>query len=152
MKIDKLLKRYRIEQGKHFRLKDHDPADTYGLRSELKPLAKELLLDGVQKLNRLQDVLAAQDCWGLLLIFQGMDAAGKDGTIKHVMSGVNPQGVDVFSFKEPSSEELAHDFLWRTNRCLPARCQSRWCPTARSTRSRARRSCRLHIRVAQPPR
>jgi PPK2 family polyphosphate:nucleotide phosphotransferase len=121
MKIDKLLKRYRIEQGKHFRLKDHDPADTYGLRSELKPLAKELLLDGVQKLNRLQDVLAAQDCWGLLLIFQGMDAAGKDGTIKHVMSGVNPQGVDVWSFKAPSAEELDHDYLWRTTKCLPKR-------------------------------
>jgi PPK2 family polyphosphate:nucleotide phosphotransferase len=121
MKIDKLLNRYRIEQGKHFRLKDHDPADTYGLRSELKPLAKELLLDGVQKLNRLQDVLAAQDCWSLLLIFQGMDAAGKDGTIKHVMSGVNPQGVDVWSFKAPSAEELDHDYLWRVAKCLPKR-------------------------------
>jgi PPK2 family polyphosphate:nucleotide phosphotransferase len=121
MKIDKLLKRYRIEQGKRFHLRDHDPADTYGLRSELKPLAKELLLDGVQKLNRLQDVLAAQDCWGLLLIFQGMDAAGKDGTIKHVMSGVNPQGVDVWSFKAPSAEELDHDYLWRAAKCLPKR-------------------------------
>src|SRR5467141_2760052 len=121
MKIDKLLKRYRIEHGKHFTLKGHDPADTHGLGSELKPQAKELLADGVQELNRLQDILAAQDCWGLLLIFQGMDAAGKDGTIKHVMSGVNPQGVDVWSFKAPSAEELNHDYLWRTTKCLPAR-------------------------------
>src|ERR1700737_4665780 len=121
MNIDKLLKRYRIEHGKRFRLKDHDPADTHGLGSEEKPLAKELLVDGVQKLNRLQDILAAQDCWGLLLIVQGMDAAGKDGTIKHVMSGVNPQGVDVWSFKAPSAEELDHDYLWRTTKCLPKR-------------------------------
>jgi len=121
MRIEKLLKRYRIEHGKHFSLKDHDPADTHGLESELKPLAKELLVDGVQELNRLQDILAAQDGWGLLLIFQGMDAAGKDGTIKHVMSGVNPQGVDVWSFKAPSVEELDHDYLWRTTKCLPKR-------------------------------
>jgi PPK2 family polyphosphate:nucleotide phosphotransferase len=121
MKIEKLLKRYRIDQGKHFTLKDHDPADTHGLGSELKPRAKELLEDGVQELNRLQDVLAAQDRWALLLIFQAMDAAGKDGTIKHVMSGVNPQGVDVWSFKAPSAEELDHDYLWRTTRCLPKR-------------------------------
>jgi PPK2 family polyphosphate:nucleotide phosphotransferase len=121
MKIDKLLKRYRIEHGEHFRLRDHDPADTHGLKSELKPLAKKLLADGVNELSRLQDVLAAQDRWGLLLIFQAMDAAGKDGTIKHVMSGVNPQGVDVWSFKTPSAEELDHDFLWRTTKCMPER-------------------------------
>jgi PPK2 family polyphosphate:nucleotide phosphotransferase len=121
MKIDKLLNRYRIEDGKHFRLKDHDPADTHGLKSELKPQAKELLADGVEQLSRLQDVLAAQNRWGLLLIFQAMDAAGKDGTIKHVMSGVNPQGVDVWSFKQPSAEELDHDYLWRTTKCLPER-------------------------------
>ena len=121
MKIEKLLKRYRVERGKHFNLKDHDPADTHGLGSELKPQAKELLADGVKELNRLQDILSAQDCWGLLLIFQGMDAAGKDGTIKHVMSGVNPQGVDVWSFKAPSAEELDHDYLWRTTKCLPKR-------------------------------
>jgi len=123
MNIDKLLKRYRIENGKHFRLKDHDPADTHGLGSELKPQAKELLADGVKELTKLQDVLAAQDRWGLLLIFQAMDAAGKDGTIKHVMSGVNPQGVDVWSFKQPSEEELRHGYLWRTNRVIPARGQ-----------------------------
>jgi PPK2 family polyphosphate:nucleotide phosphotransferase len=121
MKIDKLLNRYRIEDGKHFRLKDHDPADTHGLKSELKPQAKALLADGVEQLSRLQDVLAAQNRWGLLLIFQAMDAAGKDGTIKHVMSGVNPQGVDVWSFKQPSAAELDHDYLWRTTKCLPER-------------------------------
>jgi PPK2 family polyphosphate:nucleotide phosphotransferase len=121
MNIDKLLKRYRIENGKHFRLKDHDPADTHGLGSELKPQAKQLLADGVQEMSRLQDILAAQDRWALLLIFQAMDAAGKDGTIKHVMSGVNPQGVDVWSFKSPSAEELNHDFLWRAMKCLPDR-------------------------------
>jgi PPK2 family polyphosphate:nucleotide phosphotransferase len=123
MKIGKLLKRYRIGNGKHFKLKDHDPADTNGLESDLKPQAKELLADGVKKLSDLQNVLAAQDRWGLLLIFQAMDAAGKDGTIKHVMSGVNPQGVDVWSFKGPSSEELHHDFLWRTTKVLPERGQ-----------------------------
>src|ERR1700676_5395978 len=106
MKIEKLLKRYRIEHGKHFNLKDHDPADTHGLGSELKPQAKELLADGVQELSRMQDILAAQDSWGLLLILQGIDAAGKDGTVKHVMSGVNPLGVNVWSFKAPSGEKL----------------------------------------------
>jgi len=121
MKIDKLLKRYRIEDGKHFRLKHHDPADTHGLGSELKPQAKELLARGVEELSRLQDILAAQDRWGLLLILQAMDAAGKDGTIKHVMSGVNPQGVDVSSFKAPSAEELHHGYLWRCMKCVPGR-------------------------------
>ena len=121
MKIEKLLKRYRVEHGKHFRLKDHDPADTHGLGSELKPHAKELLENGVKEMARLQDILAAQDRWGLLLIFQAMDAAGKDGTIKHVMSGVNPQGVQVWSFKAPSAEELEHGYLWRCMQRAPAR-------------------------------
>lgn len=121
MKTGKFLKCYRIEDGKHFRLKDHDPADTHGLGSELKPQAKKLLADGVQALSQLQDILAAQDRWALLLIFQAMDAAGKDGTIKHVMSGVNPQGVDVWPFKAPSAQELDHDYLWRTTKCLPER-------------------------------
>ncbi len=121
MKMDKLLKRYRVEHGKHFRLKDQDPADTHGLGSELKPHAKELLENGVKEMARLQDILAAQDRWGLLLIFQAMDAAGKDGTIKHVMSGVNPQGVQVSSFKAPSSEELEHGYLWRCMQRAPAR-------------------------------
>src|SRR5258708_20368843 len=121
MKIDKLLKRYRIEHGKRFNLKGHDPGDTHRLESELKPQAKELLADGVKELSRLQDILAAQDRWGLLLIFQAMDAAGKDGTIKHVMSGVNPQGVQVSSFKAPSAEELHHGYLWRTMKAMPER-------------------------------
>jgi PPK2 family polyphosphate:nucleotide phosphotransferase len=121
MKIEKILNRYRIEEGKHFRLKDHDPGDTHGLKSEGKPEARELLTKGVEELARLQDVLAAQNRWGLLLVFQAMDAAGKDGTIKHVMSGVNPQGVQVTSFKAPSSEEQDHDFLWRTMKHFPER-------------------------------
>jgi PPK2 family polyphosphate:nucleotide phosphotransferase len=121
MKIDKMLKRYRIASGKHFRLKDHDPADTHGLKSEFKPQAHELLVKGVEELARLQDKLAAQDRWGMLLVFQAMDAAGKDGTIKHVMSGVNPQGVQVTSFKAPSPEEQDHDFLWRTMKHFPER-------------------------------
>jgi PPK2 family polyphosphate:nucleotide phosphotransferase len=119
--IHKFIKPYVITSGKNFRLKDHDPADTHHLHSEDKPEAKKILQVGVDMLAELQEVLYAQCNWGLLLIFQAMDAAGKDGTIKHVMSGVNPQGVDVYSFKSPSSEELAHDFLWRTNRCLPPR-------------------------------
>ncbi len=121
MKIDKLLKRYRIADGKHFRLKDHDPADTHGLKSELKPQARELLAKGTEELARLQDILAAQDRWGLLLVFQALDAAGKDGTIKHVMSGVNPQGVQVTSFKAPSNEEQDHDFFWRAAKHFPER-------------------------------
>jgi PPK2 family polyphosphate:nucleotide phosphotransferase len=123
MKIDKLLKRYRIEDGKHFRLKDYDPGDTHGLGSELKPQAKQLLAEGVKELSRLQSILAAQDGWGLLVILQALDAAGKDGTIKHVMSGVNPQGVDVWSFKAPTDDELRHDYLWRTTERLPKRGQ-----------------------------
>jgi len=119
--IHRFIKPYLIESGKGFRLKDHDPSDTHHLNSEDKPAAKKILAVGVEMLADLQQVLYAQSNWGLLLIFQAMDAAGKDGTIKHVMSGVNPQGVDVFSFKSPSSEELAHDFLWRTSRCLPPR-------------------------------
>lgn len=121
MKIDKLLKRYRVTDGKHFRLKDYDPADTHGLNSESKKEAQELLSSGVQELSRLQDVLAAQDLWGLLIILQAMDAAGKDGTIKHVMSGVNPQGVHVVSFKVPTAEELSHGYLWRTSQQAPGR-------------------------------
>lgn len=121
MKLEKLLKRYRVEEGKKFRLKDYDPADTHGLKSELKPQARQWLAHGVEELSRLQDILAAQDRWGLLLVLQAMDAAGKDGTIKHVMSGVNPQGVHVSSFKAPSAEELDHDYLWRSMKCVPER-------------------------------
>jgi PPK2 family polyphosphate:nucleotide phosphotransferase len=121
MNLHKYIKRYVVQDGKDFQLKDYDPADTHGLKSEDKPEAKEYVTNGVQRLSEMQDMLFAQSQWGLLLIFQAMDAAGKDGTIKHVMSGVNPQGVDVYSFKAPSSEELAHDYMWRTNRCLPPR-------------------------------
>jgi PPK2 family polyphosphate:nucleotide phosphotransferase len=115
-RIYKVLDRYRITKGKKFRLKDVDPKDTYGLKSELKSEAKTLLQEGVRTLAEMQDKLYAQDRWSVLLIFQAMDAAGKDGTIKHVMSGVNPQGCEVASFKAPSSEELDHDYLWR---CIP---------------------------------
>lgn len=112
---------YRVDDGEKFKLKRFDPADTGGLSSEDKPRAKEALADGIQALAELQDRLYAQDRWSVLLIFQAMDAAGKDGAIKHVMSGVNPQGCQVYSFKAPSAEELDHDFLWRTTKCLPER-------------------------------
>jgi len=117
----KFIKPYVVKSGKDFQLKDYDPGDTHGLKPEDKDEVKKWLEDSVQHLSERQDVLYAQGNWGLLLLFQGMDAAGKDGTIKHVMSGVNPQGVDVHSFKSPSNEELAHDFLWRTNKQLPPR-------------------------------
>ena len=117
----KFIKPYCVTDGKKFRLKDIDPGDTGNVTSEDKPLAKELLEQGVQVLAELQDVLYAQDQWSILLIFQAMDAAGKDGAIKHVMSGVNPQGCQVFSFKSPSAEDLKHDFLWRCLKCLPER-------------------------------
>ena len=120
-RVHKLIEPYLVASGDSFRLKNYDPGDTHDLKSGDKPEAKRLLDEGVALLSEMQGKLYAQSNWGLLLIFQAMDAAGKDGTIKHVMSGVNPQGVDVFAFKEPSSEELAHDFLWRTNRCMPPR-------------------------------
>jgi len=116
-----LSKPYRITDGDKFRLKDVDPADTGDLGEAVKQDATTLLQEGVARLAALQDKLYAQDRWSLLLVFQAMDAAGKDGTIKHVMSGVNPQGCQVYSFKAPSAEDLDHDFLWRTTRCLPER-------------------------------
>jgi len=119
--VHQFIERYVVESGEDFRIKDHDPGDTHDLKSGDKPEAKRLTEEGIVLLREMQDKLYAQSNWGLLLISQGMDAAGKDSTIKHVMSGVNPQGVEVHAFKEPSSGELAHDFLWRTNRCLPAR-------------------------------
>jgi PPK2 family polyphosphate:nucleotide phosphotransferase len=112
---------WKVTGPKGFRLKDYDPGDTGGLGAEDKPRAQEGLQAGVASLASLQDRLYAQDKWAVLLIFQAMDAAGKDGVIKHVMSGVNPQGCQVFSFKAPSSEELDHDFLWRCQKCLPER-------------------------------
>jgi len=119
--FEHLIEPYRITKGKGFRLKSFDPADTQGLGSEQKPQAKSLLEQGVARLADLQDKLYAQNQWSVLLVFQAMDAAGKDSTIKHVMSGVNPQGCQVFSFKQPSAEELDHDFLWRSTKCLPER-------------------------------
>src|SRR5687768_11849231 len=115
------IKPYRVNDGKRFRLKDVDPADTGGLDSEKKQESRELLQRGVELLSDLQEKLYAQDHWALLLIFQAMDAAGKDSTIKHVMSGVNPQGCQVFSFKGPSHEELDHDYMWRCLKRLPER-------------------------------
>jgi len=117
----KISRPYRITNGKKFRLKDIDPEDIGDLKAEDKSRAKEALQIGVQALQELQDVLYAQDRWSLLLIFQAMDAAGKDGAIKHVMSGVNPQGCQVSSFKGPSSEDLDHDYLWRCVKHLPER-------------------------------
>src|SRR5213075_3281248 len=115
-----LAKPFRISRGKDFRLKDVDPDDTLEFTKEAdKPRAKEALVTGVAALAELQDKLYAQDKWGVLLIFQAMDAAGKDGAIKHVMSGVNPQGCHVTSFKQPSTEELDHDFLWRIHSAAP---------------------------------
>ena len=119
-KARKLAKPFRVTDDK-FRLKDIDPGDTLDFTSEDKPRAKEALAMGVDVLAELQDMLYAQDCWAVLLIFQAMDAAGKDGAIKHVMSGVNPQGCQVFSFKSPTSEDLDHDYLWRCIKCLPER-------------------------------
>lgn len=119
MKVGKLAKTYRVESGKHFRLKDFDPADTRHWRS--KEHAEEAVQEGIARTAEMQDKLFAQDRWAVLLIFQALDAAGKDGVIKHVMSGVNPQGCQVYSFKQPSERELQHDFLWRTTRNLPER-------------------------------
>jgi len=115
----RLAERFRVNDGRSFRLKNFDPADTHGLPSKDK--ATEILEHNVTHLAELQEKLYAQDQWAVLLIFQAMDAAGKDGVIKHVLSGVNPQGCEVTSFKQPSTEELDHDFLWRSNKRLPGR-------------------------------
>jgi PPK2 family polyphosphate:nucleotide phosphotransferase len=119
-RIQKYVKPFCVTKGKDFQLKDFDPGDTLGLRLD-KGEAAELLKQGTDWLAEEQGMLYAQDRWSLLLIFQAMDAAGKDGTIKHVMSGVNPQGCQVFSFKQPSREDLDHDFMWRYVKCLPER-------------------------------
>ena len=128
MKTEKLIERarkfsrpYRVTNKKKFRLKDVDPRDMQDFKSKDKARAKEALQQGVEALTELQDVLYAQDRWAVLLIFQAMDAAGKDGTIKHVMSGVNPQGCQVSSFKGPTSLDLDHDYLWRCVKELPER-------------------------------
>lgn len=115
----RFIKPYRITRGEGFRLKDCDPADTGGMHS--KDEAEKLLAGNIELLSDLQEKLYAQDRWAILLIFQGVDAAGKDSAIKHVMSGINPQGCDVFSFKRPTVEELGHDYLWRTHVRVPER-------------------------------
>jgi PPK2 family polyphosphate:nucleotide phosphotransferase len=123
-RVSELARPFRINKGKDFRLKDVDPNDTLDFTKEAdKPRAKEALAMGVTALAELQDKLYAQDKWAVLLIFQAMDAAGKDGAIKHVMSGVNPQGCQVNSFKSPSAEDLDHDYLWRCMKHLPNRGQ-----------------------------
>jgi len=119
MKTGKLAKSYRVDDGKHFRLKDFDPAGTAHWHSVEQ--AQEHLQKDIARMSELQDKLYAQDRWAVLLIFQAMDAGGKDGTIKHVMSGVNPEGCQVYRFNQPSEAELQHDFLWRTTQHLPER-------------------------------
>lgn len=128
MKLDRirqiagdLAKPFRVTDGRKFKLAKADPKDTLQFSSEDKPRAKEALQIGIEALTELQDMLYAQDRWAVLLIFQAMDAAGKDGAIKHVMSGVNPQGCQVYSFKAPTSEDLDHDYLWRCMKALPER-------------------------------
>jgi len=117
--MSQAFKQFRVDPDQKFKLKDRDPADTAGFQSRKE--AKQRLVEGIEKLRELQEKLYAYDRWALLLVFQAMDAAGKDSTIEHVMSGVNPQGCQVYSFKQPSAEELDHDYLWRTNKCLPER-------------------------------
>lgn len=120
MNSEQLVKRYRVDNAKKFKLRDYDPADTAGLRIDKKK-AKKALAKDIERLSDLQERLYAQDRWSVLLVFQAMDAAGKDSTIKHVMSGINPQGCQVSAFKAPSEEELDHNFLWRVARELPER-------------------------------
>jgi PPK2 family polyphosphate:nucleotide phosphotransferase len=117
----RLARPYRIDDGKRFRLSSIDPGDCGDLTAEDKPRAREALQQGIDAIARLQDKLYAQDQWAVLLVFQAIDAAGKDGVIKHVMSGINPQGCQVFSFKTPTSEDLDHDFMWRCVKALPER-------------------------------
>lgn len=120
MKLAKAIKRITVDRPKHFRLADCDPADTYGIDIDKKE-AGARLADDITRLTDLQERLFAQHRWAVLIVLQGMDAAGKDGIIKHVMSGINPQGCDVHAFKAPSPEELDHDFFWRYVRRLPER-------------------------------
>jgi PPK2 family polyphosphate:nucleotide phosphotransferase len=120
MALTKKLRRFCIDKPHRFRLADYDPADTGGLDIN-KPDAKAMLASGIERLSALQEKLYAENCWSVLVVFQAIDAAGKDGAIKHVMSGVNPQGCQVHSFKQPNTEELEHDFLWRIAKALPER-------------------------------
>jgi len=120
-RIPPFIRPFRVTKGRKFRLKDVDPANMGRLEAEQKEKSTEWLSLGLEELARMQEMLSAQDRWALLLVFQAMDAAGKDGPIKHEMSGVNPHGVQVFSFKQPCAEELDHDFLWRTHKVIPER-------------------------------
>jgi polyphosphate kinase 2 (PPK2 family) len=120
MKLGKILKACRVDKPGRFRLADHDPAETFGLSTEIDQV-KPNLADGIGRLKEMQERLYANGRWAVLIVLQGMDAAGKDGVIKHVMSGINPQGCEVHAFKAPSSEELQHDFLWRARKYLPER-------------------------------
>jgi PPK2 family polyphosphate:nucleotide phosphotransferase len=120
MKLAKIVKHCRIDKPRHFKLADHDPAECFGLSTDSDDV-KSILADGVAKIEDLQQRLYANGQWGVLMVLQGMDAAGKDGVIKHVMSGINPQSCEVHSFKAPSAEELEHDFLWRVGKALPGR-------------------------------
>ena len=116
----KIVKQCRVDNPRHFKLDDHDPAETFGLSTSIGDV-EAILAQGIARIIDLQQRLYAHGQWAVLLVFQGMDAAGKDGVVKHVMSGINPQGCEVHAFKAPSSEELEHDFLWRTGRDVPAR-------------------------------
>jgi PPK2 family polyphosphate:nucleotide phosphotransferase len=120
MKLAKAVKHCRVDKPERFRLADTDPAETFGLSTDAKDV-EAMLADGASRLRELQDRLYAQDRWAVLIVFQGMDASGKDGTVEHVLSGLNPRGCDVHEFKRPSDEELAHDFLWRAVKVLPRR-------------------------------
>ena len=119
MKLYSIAKRFRVDNPKKFRLSNYDPAECYGLTAD-KSAAKVMLAEGIERLSDLQERLYASNRWSVLIVLQAMDAAGKDSVIKHVMSGINPQGCEVHSFKQPSQEELAHDFLWRVTQRLPS--------------------------------
>ena len=120
MKLAKIVKQCRVDKPAHFKLADHDPAERFGLSTDIADV-KASLADGIARLAELQQRLFASGRWAVLLVFQGMDAAGKDSVVNHVMSGINPQGCEVHAFKAPSAEELAHDFLWRTGKDVPER-------------------------------
>jgi PPK2 family polyphosphate:nucleotide phosphotransferase len=120
MKLAKIVKHCRIDRPRHFKLADHDPAESFGLSTGIEDV-KRILADSMARIEELQQRLYAEGRWGVLIVLQGMDAAGKDGVVKHVMSGIDPQGCEVHSFKAPSAEELAHDFLWRIGRVVPPR-------------------------------
>ena len=122
MNFTKIVKQCRIDKPRHFKLADHDPAESFGLSTDIDDV-KPVLEQGIERLEELQQRLYADGRWAVLIVLQGIDAAGKDGVVKHVMSGVNPQGCTVHSFKAPSPEELAHDFLWRAEKALPERGQ-----------------------------